>query len=195
MQEELVVGILSDTHIPHRMSRLPDAVLRALAGVDVILHAGDVDDPDALKPLCALARVHAVRGNFHLLDWSDGGAGLPATAELELAGRQIVLTHGYRPGPVRFALKAVHVLLMAIGLRDNAILNQRAARRLAREYPDADIIIFGHSHQAHVAWVDGRLVINPGAVCSSATEVPSVALLYLGRGEPRVKIIPLEGRS
>ena len=74
------VGLLSDTHIPHRLERLPAPVLDALAGVDLILHAGDVDDPVALEPLRAVAPVHGVRGNVHFQEFSDGGAALQQMA-------------------------------------------------------------------------------------------------------------------
>ena len=91
----ITAGLIADTHIPYRVKQLPEAVFEAFAGVDVILHAGDVDVPTALEPLRSMAPVHAVRGNFHILDLSDGGAALPAAIELELAGRRVVLTHGH----------------------------------------------------------------------------------------------------
>ena len=68
----LTAGLLSDTHIPHRMKQLPDVVFDILDGVDVILHAGDVDRPGALEPLRQIAPVYAVRGNFHVFDLFGG---------------------------------------------------------------------------------------------------------------------------
>ena len=187
----LTVGLLSDTHIPHRLKRLPEAALDALAGVDVILHAGDVDDPAALEPLRVIAPVHAVRGNLHIQDLSDGGAMLPAVVELELAGHHIVLTHGHRPGLLGFFLKGLDVMAQWMRLADNGQFNQRAVRRLARCYPEAEIIVFGHSHRAHVERVGRALLINPGAVCAAKGERPTVARMYLGVGRPEVEIIPL----
>lgn len=84
-RQPLTIGLLSDTHVPHRLKRLPDTALDALAGVDLILHAGAVDDPAALKPLRDIAPVYTVRGNVHPQDFSDGGAALPAAIELQLA--------------------------------------------------------------------------------------------------------------
>ncbi len=188
----LILGLLSDTHMPHRMKQLPAAALDALAGVDLILHAGDVDDPAALEPLRKIAPVHAVRGNFHLLDVSDGGAALPAVVELQLAGQRVVLTHGHRPGLLGFSLKGLHVSALRLGLTDNGRLNRRAARRLARLYPQADLIIFGHSHRAHVEWVGRALLVNPGGVCPSRREQSTVARVRLGTGKPKVEIIPLQ---
>jgi putative phosphoesterase len=188
----LTLGLLSDTHMPHRMKQLPAAALDALAGVNLILHAGDVDDPTALDPLQKIAPVHAVRGNFHLQDFSDGGAALPAVVELRLAGHRVVLTHGHRPGLFGFWLKGLHVGALWLGLTDNGLLNRRAVRRLARLYPEADLIIFGHSHRAHVEWVGGTLLVNPGAVCPTRGEQPTVARVRLGAGEPQVEIVPLQ---
>ena len=187
----LTVGLLSDTHIPHRLRTLPDSVLDALAGVDVILHAGDVDRPEALAPLRAIAPVYAVRGNVHVLDLSDGGAALPAVVELHLAGRRVVLIHGHQPGLFGFLLKGLHVLGVLTHVTNRERLNRRTAHRLARLFPGADVIVFGHSHLAHVEWVGDTLVINPGAVCVTAFDSPTVARMRLGAGIPEVEIVPL----
>jgi putative phosphoesterase len=191
----LIAGLLSDTHMPHRLKRLPGAVFDALDGVDVILHAGDVDDPTSLQQLRAIAPVHAVRGNVHLQDLSDGGAALPAIVRLELAGRHVVLTHGHRPGPLGFVLKGLHVIGYHLHLTDSAKANQRIARHLARTHRRADIIVFGHTHQAYVKHVGHTLLVNPGAVCVSKWEQPTVARMRLGIGTLEVEIIPLRGES
>ena len=195
LMSTLTIGLLSDTHIPHRMTQLPQAVLDMLDGVDVILHAGDVDDPAALEPLREIAPVHAVRGNLHILDLSNGGASLPAVIELELNGKRIVLTHGHQPGLMGLVIKGVRFIVNWAGLLDNGWLNRRNARRLARIYPNADVIVFGHAHRAHVEWMGDRLLVNPGAVAESGKrEQPSVARLRLRKGKPEVEIIPLSGR-
>jgi putative phosphoesterase len=190
----LTIGLLSDTHIPHRLKGLPQAVFDALAGVDLILHAGDVDDPRALEPLRAIAPVQAVRGNIHIQDLSDGGAALPAVVELALAGRRIVLVHGHLPGVLGFLVKGVHVLTHGLRLTDNSDLNRLAVRRLARTYPEADIVVFGHAHRAHVERVGDTLLINPGAVCPSLGERQTVARIKIGEGKTKVEIIHLQKR-
>ena len=187
----LIVGLISDTHIPHRLKRLPGAVLDALAGVDLILHAGDVDSPEALDPLRAIAPVYAVRGNFHVLDLSDGGAMFPPVVELELAGQRVVLTHGHRPGLLGFFLKGLDVAGQLIGLTDNGKTNRRIARRLARLYPEADVIVFGHTHRAHVERVGRPLLVNPGAVCPVLREESTVARMRLDTEGAHVEIISL----
>ncbi len=187
----LTVGLLSDTHIPYRLKRLPDVVLNALSGADLILHAGDVDDPSVLEPLQDIAPVHAVRGNIHIQDFSDGGVALPATIELDLAGHHIVLVHGHRPGPIGFFLKSLDIIAYWLKLTDNGRFNQRTVRRLAGLYPTADIIIFGHTHKAHVEQIGHTLLVNPGAVCPTRGERQTVARLQLGNGKPDVEIIPV----
>ena len=181
--------------MPHRLKRLPNAVFDALHGVDIILHAGDVDDPTSLEPLRTIAPVHAVRGNVHLQDRSDGGAALPAAVNLELAGQRILLTHGHRPGLLGFLINGLHVMGYYLHLTNNGRANQRIARRLARTYRQADIIIFGHTHQIYVKWIGRTLMVNPGAVCISRWEQPTVARMRLGVGTPEVKVIPLPAES
>lgn len=194
----LTVGLLADTHIPYRMKQLPAAALDALAGVDLILHAGDVDDPRALEPLQAIAPVYAVRGNFHLQDFSDGGASLPAMIELELAGRRVVLTHGHRRGVVGILLKVIDKAAMLAGLPQHERFNLRTARYLVRCYPTADIIVFGHTHMPYIERFGRTWLINPGAVCANVCtrpaqrERPSLARMELDTGKSRVEIIYLD---
>ena len=187
----VVVGVLSDTHVPYRMKELPDAVFEVLGGVDVILHAGDVDKPEALEPLRRIAPVHAVRGNLHVLDLSTGGASLPPEIELCIAGRRVLLTHGSLPGPVGLWFKVRDVLLRLVQGDEKARFNERITRRLTALHPGADVIVFGHTHRAHVERVGRTLVLNPGAVCPTWRECPSVARMTLDDGEPQVRIVPL----
>ncbi len=79
------VGVLSDTH-----GLLRPEVLSALVGVDHILHAGDVGNPDILRSLESIAPVTAIRGN---IDRSGACATLPATEAIELGGHLLYLVH------------------------------------------------------------------------------------------------------
>jgi putative phosphoesterase len=79
------IGIISDTH-----GLLRPEALEALAGVDHILHAGDVGNPDILDVLRELAPVTAIRGN---IDTHGLCADLPATDVVELAGKLFYLVH------------------------------------------------------------------------------------------------------
>lgn len=81
----MLLGVVSDTH-----GLLRPEALAALAGVDEILHAGDIGDPAVLEGLRALGPVTAVRGNV------DGGAwarGLPSSVVLERRGLRLLLLH------------------------------------------------------------------------------------------------------
>jgi putative phosphoesterase len=94
----VLIGLVADTH-----GLVRDDALRALAGVDVILHAGDVGRSQVLDALRAIAPVHAVYGNVDPTD-----AGLPASLHLELAGVPVHVSHGHElgsPTPERLAAR------------------------------------------------------------------------------------------
>lgn len=184
----VALGVLSDTHLPYRMQRLPRAVFDIFRDVDIILHAGDVDRVECLRDLAALAPLHAVRGNPHLFDLSDGGSDLPADVQLTLAGYRVVVNHGGWPS---FWSQAGDWLIENLFRPDKDEFNRRTADRLARLYPDADIIVFGHTHRAYQAWHNRTLVFNPGAVCFTRRQIPSVGRLYLGLDGIQAKVIRL----
>jgi putative phosphoesterase len=79
------LGIISDTH-----GLLRPQALAALAGVDLIIHAGDVGDPKILRQLERLAPVHAVRGNVDRGDWA---ADLPLTRVVEVGDVTLYVLH------------------------------------------------------------------------------------------------------
>ncbi len=145
------IGLISDTH-----GLLRPSVFERFEGVLRILHAGDIGSDDILTELEAIAPVTAVYGN------TDGWAlrrRLPEVAQVEEAGRRIVVVHGHNPGaptPVK----------------------------LARAHPKADIVVYGHTHQARVERVGRTLVVNPGAAGPGRFRLkPSVGILTLGEDE------------
>jgi predicted phosphodiesterase len=171
------------------MQRLPREVLQIFRDVDLILHAGDVDRIESLNDLAALAPLHAVRGNLHVTDLSDGGRDLPVDLNLAVAGRQIVVNHGGWTGLWSVVGDwFVEGIVRPGGRR----LNVRIANRLARLYPQADVIVFGHTHRPYQAWHDRAFVLNPGAVCPTFRRTTSVAKLYLGPDKIEAEFIPLE---
>lgn len=132
----LRIGILADTHIPARAKAVPAAVLEAFTGVDLILHAGDLVDPQVLEVLRLVAPVEAVAGNN---DPPAVVTGLGWTRELRVGGYLIGLTHGHLgPG------------------------TSTVARALSH-FPEADCVIFGHSHIAYCQWHGRTLALNPGS--------------------------------
>lgn len=87
----LHVGIISDTH-----GRLGREAMAALTPCDLVLHAGDVGDPDILARLNTIAPVHAVRGNVDEGRWAEE---LPTDLSLDLEGIELLLYHGHLPPP------------------------------------------------------------------------------------------------
>lgn len=188
----LDVGLLSDTHVPYRMKELPRTVLDALDGVDLILHAGDVDKPGALDRLRELAPVFAVRGNVHVLDFSTGGASLPPSLELCLVGRSVIVAHGSLRGLSSLWFKGRDVVLRLLDASEEARFNARVAQTLTALHPSADIIVFGHTHRAFTARVGDTLLVNPGAVCPTLREFPTVARMTLDEDAVHVQVLTLD---
>jgi uncharacterized protein len=142
------VGLISDTH-----GRLRPEVFERLAGVEHILHAGDVGPVTLLDELEAIAPVTAVWGNT---DGFDVRARTDGVARLELAGRSIAVLHGHQLGSPT-----------PEGLRD--------------ALPGAEIIVYGHTHRPLEDRTGGVLVVNPGAAGAARFGIPpSVAVLDLG---------------
>ena len=82
---EHLIGVISDTHGLLR----PEAV-KALEGVELIIHAGDIGNPKVLAGLMRIAPVHAVRGNTDRGDWA---ADLPPTRVVEVGGVHLYVLH------------------------------------------------------------------------------------------------------
>lgn len=185
----LLVGVLSDTHLPYRLDALPPEIFDVFAPVDVILHAGDVDQISYLDALRDIAPLHAVRGNFHLADFSLGGRELPATVDLTLAGRRVLVTHGHRRGIMGAVLKIPNIFASMFISNADTKLNYQIAQRLGKDYPFADVIIFGHTHRAFNKVIGNTLFFNPGAVVSTYRKKPSVGLLKFWDDKVEAEII------
>lgn len=188
LDDTVIVGVLSDTHLPYRLRRLPHYIFDIFQDADLIIHAGDVDRIEHLQDLAALAPLHAVRGNLHLTDLSDGGRDLPVDLSLTVAERRVIINHGGWTGPLSLA---GDWLVECIAKPGGHRLNVRIANRLARMYPQADVIVFGHTHRPYQAWHNGTLMFNPGAVCPTLGRITSVGMLYLKADTIQTEIIPL----
>jgi putative phosphoesterase len=148
------IGVVSDTHCPEFLDRLPDRLFKALGGVDLILHAGDVNGPETLIELGRIARVEAIRG-----DHDRRLVALPASREITVEGRRIVVVHGNRSRWLEEPQTLFWTLTLG-AFRPHGGL----PRDLHRRFPDADVIVFGHTHRAHIETRGRTLLFNPGGV-------------------------------
>ena len=148
------IGVVADTHCPEFLDRLPPRLFEVLRGVDVICHAGDINSEETLAELRRLAPVQAVRG-----DHDRALSSLPASREVVVEGKRIVIVHGNRS---RW-LEEPNTLLWTLSLgyfRPHPGL----PRALRRRFPDADAIVFGHTHRPYAEVIEGALLFNPGGV-------------------------------
>jgi putative phosphoesterase len=125
--------VIADTHIPRRAKVLPESLLPHLGRADLILHAGDLIDPALLDDLAAHAPVLAVRGNLDLEE-----AKLPDVLQFEFGGVRIAMIHDSGPKKGR-------------------------RNRMRRRFPEARVVVFGHSH---IPWLEDDeelLLLNPGS--------------------------------
>src|SRR4029077_2576212 len=122
------VGVISDTHCPEFLGQLPDRLFEALAGVDLILHAGDIDSQATLAALSRVAPVQAVRG-----DHDRSLPMLPPSREITVEGKRIAIVHGHRS---RW-LEEANTLLWTLSL-GYFKPHRGLPRALRRRFPHAD---------------------------------------------------------
>jgi putative phosphoesterase len=155
--EPHVIGLISDTH-----GLVRAGVHTALAGVELILHAGDVGGDDILDELSLIAPVRAVYGNTDI----PGDPRLAQSIELDVGGLRVHVSHGHELG------------------------SPTPAKLLARY--GADVIVYGHTHKQLLVEADGRLVVYPGAAGPRRFELmPSVARMTVRGGRAEVEILDL----
>ena len=160
--------MLSDTHLRTGIDGLPAGVVDAARRSDVILHAGDLVTAAVLEELRALGEVHAVLGNN---DHELAGV-LPDELRLELGGVRVALVHDSGPKTGR-------------------------AARLRRRFPDADLVVFGHSHVPVAGTgLGGQLLFNPGSPTRRRSQPhPTYGRLRLGAGAvAEHEIVPVVDR-
>lgn len=151
----MLVGLVSDTH-----GLVRPELFTALAGVDLILHAGDVGGQAVLAELAVIAPLHAVYGNTD----APGEPGLSPQIRLRLEDLTIHVSHGHE-------------------------LGRPTPERLLARY-DADVIVFGHTHRPLIERAGRRLVVNPGAAGPRRFDLkPSVARMTVDAGRAEVELI------
>lgn len=155
----MLIGLISDTH-----GLLRPEVHTALAGVDLIFHAGDVCGDDILDELALIAPVEAVYGNND----HPGHPALAQSIERVFDDQRVHVSHGHELG------------------------RPKPDQLLARY--DADIIVYGHTHRPLVHRDGTRLVVNPGAAGPRRFDLPAtVARLTILPGSASAELISLVG--
>lgn len=144
----MTIGLISDTH-----GYLDPRVEKIFAGVDLILHAGDIGPDSLIAELEAIAPVKAVLGN------NDSSPAFPLTQVLTLDGRKFLVHHIVYPQALHPDLKS----------------------RIALERPE--VVVFGHSHKPFSEVIEGVHFLNPGYAGKPRFGQPrSVALLdFVGK--------------
>jgi putative phosphoesterase len=141
-------------------------VLEVFSGVDLILHAGDIGSPELLAELEALVPVRAVWGNT---DGFDIRRLVPEVIEMRLEGFDFLVVHGHQ-------------------------LGSPTPEALHDRWPDAEIIVYGHTHRPVLVTVDQVVtVMNPGGAGARRFDLPaSVGIMELEPGiPPRARLVPL----
>jgi uncharacterized protein len=134
----VVIAIVGDTHMPKGRRALPAAAVERLRAADLILHVGDFVRADVLRQLEEYGAVLAVHGN---VDDEELRRRLPPERVVALPdGPRIAMVHDAGPAAGRLA-------------------------RMRRRFPDADAVVFGHSHLPlhEVDPAGGCQLFNPGS--------------------------------
>ncbi|MCW5796927.1 MAG: Phosphoesterase [Nitrospira sp.] len=158
------IGVISDTH-----GLFDRSIIHHFAGVEHILHAGDIGPGDVLAQLERIAPVTAVSGNV------DGfeASGIPVEQTVELAGYRIALYHR---------------------LYEGGRLTRHGNDMLARIRPA--VCVYGHTHQPKAEWRDGVLLFNPGSAGPKRFRLPrAVGVLLFQNGSIETRHIMLADRA
>lgn len=158
----MLIGLISDTHIPDRMKELPEKVFEAFKDVEMILHAGDVTSQEVIEKLEEIAPVTAIQGNTDRIVGLD----LPKTAVVEAEELKIGVIHG-EVYP-RADTQQLHYLAKQLGV---------------------DILVSGHSHQPKVEKVEDVLLINPGSPTVPRLADRTVMILEINKKEVDVELV------
>jgi len=165
----MLIGLISDTHIPEIAKRIPLQVREVFKGVDLILHAGDIFVDSVLEELGAIAPVLAARGDD---DYPIRDKRMDEVQNLTLEGLNVYVIHSSQ----YFA-------------RD---LIEHPEKHNLEKSPD--VVVFGHTHRDVVKKVGGSLLVNPGSATFPYYQLRlgTVGLLTIKAGEAEARIVPLQ---
>ncbi|HVF54040.1 MAG TPA: metallophosphoesterase family protein [Actinomycetota bacterium] len=159
------VLVMADTHTSGLSRTLPMGAWPYIETADHILHAGDVCDPGLLEELKTFAPLTVVAGNCDAVDIKEWGA--PEEASVDIDGVRIHMLHDSGPKIGRW-------------------------ERMRTRFPEARVVVFGHSHLPHNEDRDGLLLFNPGSpTWKRQAPFPSMGILWIDDGNIESEIFPV----
>lgn len=158
----MLIGLISDTHIPDRAKNIPSKIFEAFENVDMILHAGDVTSKEVLDKLGEIAPTVAIQGNTDRYY----GFELPKNEVIEVDDLKIGLIHG----EVYPRADTQQLLYLAKQL-------------------DVNILVTGHSHQPKIEQIEDVLLLNPGSPTVPKLADRTVMLLEIDNNNVDVELV------
>jgi putative phosphoesterase len=145
------IGVISDTHMP-RFKALPQAIWDYFADVELIIHAGDLSVLSVIDELETIAPVVAVQGNVEQ--------------------EEVVLKL-----PIKRTVKVGYCHIGIVHILGHAAHYAQTARR---EFPEANVVVFGHSHNPYNSEHNGQLLFNPGSATDRRCQPScSIGMLFI----------------
>ena len=162
----MLIAIVSDTHLPRGARRLPDECVERIRSADLLIHAGDISTPEVLAEIEQLGPpVEAVHGN---VDTAELQRALPEALVVEADGARIAVVHDAGP-------------------------SSRRLERMRLRFPDADAVVFGHSHIPLHEERDGFQIFNPGSPTDRRRQPRhTMGLARVERGRPVFEHVNLD---
>lgn len=158
----MLIGLISDTHIPNRANKIPEKVFETFSNVDLILHSGDICSMEVIDKLNEIAPTLAVRGNMDPFTEED----LPSSRIIEKEGLRIGLTHG---------------IVYPKGDLDQLYF-------IAREL-DVNILVSGHTHIPSINTIRDILFVNPGSPTNPRLSDPSVMIMDINNKNVDIDVV------
>jgi putative phosphoesterase len=170
------VAVISDTHVPDRQPRLPATLLDLLKieEPDRIFHCGDISTPEAVQQLESIAPLTAVLGNRDFIFRMN----LPLDVHIEIGGVKVTLTHG-QGSAWRYFKDKLKYLTTGYDF-------DRYRHYFDADFPDAELVIFGHTHTPVDIRIGGRRYFNAGATypCPANDFTPRIGRIeFSGAGK------------
>ncbi|MFC2060707.1 metallophosphoesterase family protein [Chloroflexota bacterium] len=169
----MLIGLLSDTHIPDHASKLPAQIKDVFRDVDMIMHAGDVYVVKVLDELEQLAPVYTARGDDEH----------PEIFKDRRVNQKHVLN-----------IEGITIWLMHIRPWSGFSGNRNPYSIVPQPVKLPDVVVYGHTHRAKIEHDDGILLVNPGSATfpNYKNEPGTVGLLTVNSGKAEAQIVQLK---